>query len=65
LTVKIFVSVTVWGLVFVSVQAVADAVIQLQALEIAVAFSLWYEAVFFSKYSSVVEGFGAYSERQK
>jgi len=55
----------VWGLVFVSVQAVADAVIQLQALEIAVAFSLWYEAVFFSKYSSVVEGFGAYSERQK
>lgn len=44
--VKIFVSVTVWVLVLVAVQAVADVVIQLQALETAVAFSLWYEAVF-------------------
>lgn len=44
--VKIFVSVTVWVLVLVAVQAVADTVIQLQALKTAVAFSLWYEAVF-------------------
>jgi len=45
LTVKIFVSVTVWVL---AIQAVAEAVKQLQALETAVAFILWYEAVFFA-----------------